>query len=138
MEYKRWSFLEANQSGSYQNQGKGAKLWTIKLVHMDVIAMRLGKCWVYWAVNNWGSQSVGRSTGNSKVDSKNEWLSLNIIFIHGLEVCLGWKQSKVFSHQLMFKTIINRTHFSVMFSFFFHSAESFLCLHLDCFLFLFF
>ena len=84
---------------------------------------------------------MGRSTGNSKVDSKNEWLSLNIIFIHGLEVCLGWKQSKVFSHQLMFKTIINRTHFSVMFSFFFfffHSAESFLCLHLDCFLFLFF
>ena len=69
---------------------------------------------------------MGRSTGNSKVDSKNEWLSLNIIFIHGLEVCLGWKQSKVFSHQLMFKTIINRTHFSVMFSFvfFFHSAES--------------
>ena len=62
---------------------------------------------------------MGRCAGNSKVDFKNEWLSLNIVFIHGLEVCLGWKQSKVFSHQLTFKTIINRTHFSVIFRFFF-------------------
>ena len=54
---------------------------------------------------------MGRCAGNSKVDFKNEWLSLNIVFIHGLEVCLGWKQSKVFSHQLTFKTIINRTQF---------------------------
>ena len=51
--------------------------------------MSLGKYWressdQYEEAKGWCGVGVGGSNGNSVVDYKNDWLSLNIDFIHTL------------------------------------------------------
>lgn len=142
VEYKWWSFWEVIiQNRRCQNQENGVKLGVRNLIHVDERQW----CWIntgyteHWST--WRSHWVHRSSGNWQADSRNGWLSQNIIFIYHLEVCPGWEQVcwSVSSEWLINLCLkLNRTHFSVMFSFvfwvFFYCDKSFLWLHLDCFL----